>query len=55
MNRKTLAIIVLIPLLLSTAYALMQAGIAGVVDYPVSRPWSLQVLLDLILERLDTP
>ena len=49
MNRKMLAIILLIPLLLVTVYALVQTGLAGVLAYPINEPWSLQVALDLVV------
>lgn len=47
MNRKTLAIVLLIPLLAATVYAISETGLTGVLAYPVNEPWSLQVIIDL--------
>ena len=49
MNRKLIAITLLVPLLAVTAYAMMQSGLAGLAAYPINEPWSLQVAMDLLV------
>lgn len=48
-NRRTLAIIVLVPFTLLTAYAVQQVGYIGIFDYQRHSPAGWQVLVDLVI------
>ena len=47
--RRTLAIALLIPFLILTAYAVQQVGYIGVVDYQLHSPAGWQVFADLVI------
>ena len=49
LNRRTLAIIVLIPFTLLTAYAVQRVGYIGIFDYQRHSPAGWQVLVDLVI------
>jgi hypothetical protein len=52
MNKRTLAIIILIPFTLLTAYAVAQEGYFGLFDYQLRSPAGWQVLADLVVALL---
>lgn len=52
MNTRTLAIIVLIPFTLLTAYAVAQVGYIGIFDYHRHSPAGWQVFADLVIALL---
>ena len=49
MNKRTLAIILLIPFSVLTVYALSQVGYVGLIDYHRHSPAGWQVIVDLII------
>ena len=49
MSRKTIAIILLIPFLVLTVYAVMQVGIIGIFEYHLHSPAGWQVFTDLVI------
>ncbi len=49
MNRKTLAIALLIPFLVLTAYTIQQVGYIGIFDYQLHSPAGWQVIVDLVI------
>lgn len=49
MNQRTIAIILFIPFLILTAYAVMQVGLWGIVDYHRHSPAGWQVFADLVI------
>lgn len=52
MNKRTLAIIVLIPFTLLTVYAVAQVGYIGIFDYHRHSPAGWQVFADLVIALL---
>jgi drug/metabolite transporter (DMT)-like permease len=52
MTKRTLAIIVLIPFTLLTAYAVAQVGYIGIFDYHRHSPAGWQVMADLVIALL---
>ena len=51
-NHRTLAIIILIPFTLLTAYAVMEVGYIGIFDYQLHSPAGWQVITDLVIALL---
>jgi RsiW-degrading membrane proteinase PrsW (M82 family) len=49
MSRRTLAIIILIPFTLLTAYAVHKVGYIGIFDYHRHSPAGWQVIADLVI------
>lgn len=49
MNRKSLAIFILIPFTALTAYAVYEVGYIGVLDYQLHSPAGWQVFADLVI------
>ena len=49
MNRKTISIILLVPFLALTAYAVMDVGYIGIIDFQMQGPAGWQVLVDLVI------
>ncbi len=49
---RTLAIVLLIPFLLLTAYAVMEVGYMGILDYNRHSPAGWQVFTDLVISLL---
>ena len=49
MNQRTLAILVLIPFTLLTAYAIREVGYIGIFDYHRHSPAGWQVIADLVI------
>ena len=49
MNRKLLAIIILVPFAILTAYAVYKVGYWGIVDYHLHSPAGWQVITDLVI------
>ena len=49
MNKRTLAILVLIPFTLLTAYAIREVGYIGIFDYHRHSPAGWQVIADLVI------
>lgn len=49
MSRRTLALILLVPFGLLTAYALLQVGYVGIFDYHRHSPAGWQVFADLVV------
>ncbi len=49
MNRKTLAIVLLVPFTALTAYAVWQVGYIGIFDYHRHSPAGWQVFADLVV------
>ncbi len=52
MNRRTLAIVLLIPFLLLTAYALWDVGYVGIFDYHRHSSAGWQVFADLVISLI---
>ena len=52
MTKRTLAIIILIPFTLLTAYAVAQVGYVGIFDYQLHSPAGWQVMIDLFIALL---
>jgi len=52
MNRKTLAILILIPFSILSAYAVYKVGYIGIFDYHRHSPAGWQVLVDLVIACL---
>jgi drug/metabolite transporter (DMT)-like permease len=52
MSKRTLAIVILIPFLLLTAYAVAQVGYIGIFDYHRHSPAGWQVFADLVIALL---
>ena len=48
-NKRTLAIILLIPFSVLTVYALSQVGYVGIIDYHRHSPAGWQVIVDLVI------
>ena len=48
-NTRTIAIILLIPFLALTAYAISQVGYVGIFDYQRHSPAGWQVIVDLVI------
>ena len=51
-NTRIIAIILLLPFLALTAYALMQVGYIGILDYHRHSPAGWQVITDLVIAIL---
>ena len=51
-NIRTIAIILLIPFAILTAYAVMQVGYIGILDYHRHSPAGWQVITDLVIAIL---
>lgn len=49
MNQRTIAIVLLVPFLILTAYAVMQVGYWGIIDYHRHSPAGWQVIVDLVI------
>ena len=49
MNRRTLAIAILIPFTLLTLYAVSQVGFIGIFEYHLHSPAGWQVIADLVI------
>ena len=49
MNKRILAIVILIPFTLLTAYAVMEVGYVGIFDYHRHSPAGWQVITDLVI------
>lgn len=52
MNKRTLAIVILIPFTLLTVYAVVQVGYIGIFDYHRHSPAGWQVFADLVIALL---
>ena len=52
MNIRMLAIVILIPFLALTSYAMSQVGYIGLFEYQLDSPAGLQVLVDLVIALL---
>ena len=52
MNRRTLAIILLVPFAVLTVYTLMEVGYLGIFDYHRHSPAGWQVFADLVIACL---
>ena len=52
MNRRTTAILILVPFSALTLYALLQVGYLGLFDYQLHSPAGWQVLADLVIALL---
>lgn len=52
MNKRTLAIIVLVPFTVLTVYAVAQVGYIGIFDYHRHSPAGWQVFADLVIALL---
>ena len=48
MNRRSLALILLVPMTLVTAYALIEVGLVGILEQFVAGPGAWQIGLDLV-------
>lgn len=48
-NKKLLAIIILIPFTLLTAYAVVEVGYIGIFEYQLHSPAGWQVITDLVI------
>ncbi|MEE4145684.1 MAG: hypothetical protein V2I26_12845 [Halieaceae bacterium] len=49
MNRRTLAIVMLIPFILLTLYAVSHVGYIGIFEYHLHSPAGWQVIADLVI------
>lgn len=49
MNKRTLAIVLLVPFLALTAYSVAQVGYIGLFSYQLQSPAGWQVLADLVI------
>ena len=49
MNRKTIAILILIPFSVLSAYAVYKVGYIGIFDYHLHSPAGWQVITDLVI------
>ena len=49
MNRKTLALIILVPFSILSAYAIYKVGYIGIFNYQMHSPAGWQVLADLVI------
>ena len=49
MNQRTIAIVLFVPFILLTIYALMEVGYLGIVDYHRHSPAGWQVFADLVV------
>ena len=52
MNKRTLAIVILVPFLVLTLYSVAQAGYVGLFEYQLQSPAGWQVLVDLVIALL---
>ncbi|NND66134.1 MAG: DUF2834 domain-containing protein [Halioglobus sp.] len=52
MNKRTLAIVILIPFLALTLYSVAQDGYVGLFEYQMQSPAGWQVLVDLVIALL---
>ena len=52
MNKRTLAIVILVPFLVLTAYSVAEVGYIGLFEYQLQSPAGWQVLIDLVIALL---